>query len=262
MADVPLTTHGGGRKQSLTHGEALVAAEALQRGLSEEQSAFVVSGWRAEKGKPPVSRSAVRTAFGNIDGVERPRGTRHQGSTDPDSAWAQSRVPMVEQFLEQLQPATAATTRVRRDGSARPDKVALAQIGWSDETHSKVVMGDDASTKERVLPQSPGGSYCPLADGGQYPPPNEKLIVKDEADGGRMLCGVMMKVDAVGELEGHKFAELFDYSGTHVVGPTTFQDRFDAEIARVKELEGVWAKHKVTGPTKALPGGRYQLTAR
>ena len=66
VAGESLATHSGGRTCSLTHGEALVAAEALQRGLSEEQSAFVASGWRAEKGTPPVSRSAVRIAFGNV----------------------------------------------------------------------------------------------------------------------------------------------------------------------------------------------------
>ena len=52
------------------------------------------------------------------------------------------------------------------------------------------------------------------------------LVTKMEADGGRMLFAIGLKRnDETGDLEGHKMNPPFDYSGTDVVGPTTFQDR-------------------------------------
>ena len=70
VAGEPLAKpNGGGVKPSLTHGEALVAANALQRGFAEEQAAYMVSAWRELKGKGGVSRTAVMTAFSNLGPV-------------------------------------------------------------------------------------------------------------------------------------------------------------------------------------------------
>jgi hypothetical protein len=119
-----LANHGGGRAQSLTLGESLVAADCLRRGFAEEQAAYMVSAHRANKGKQPVSRTAVRTGFASVEGITRARGTRHQGSA-LDTVWKDSRLAMVTQFDNQLEPECLAAQRVRRDGREMAPKIDL-----------------------------------------------------------------------------------------------------------------------------------------
>ena len=262
VAGQPLATRGGGAPPKLTKGEALVAAKYVELGLAYEQVAYMVSAHRADKGKGPVSRTSVETAFySTLGGIERPRGTRTQGSyADENGVWRTSRVALATQLTEQLQERNLAAERGRRDGSVHASKMKLEQILWSDENHQKIIIGDNASTMERVLPRTPGGSHRLVEDGGEYPEPDARLLVKNETDGGRMAMAVMMKQnDETGELEGHK-AEPFDYSGTTVVGPTTFRERWDAELARVEKLDGgIWRNVRHQKVTPRYPGGRYQV---
>ena len=88
VAGKPLVTHGGGRTPVLTHGEALVATEILESGFALEQAAYMVTAHRTDKGKGPVSRTAVETGFAGLGGVTRARGTRCQGSTNPQQMCA------------------------------------------------------------------------------------------------------------------------------------------------------------------------------
>ena len=257
----PLASHGGGPEPSLTHGEALVVADCFERGFSQEQAAYTVSAHREKRGKPPVGRAAAQAAFERLGGIERARGTRQQGSrADPDSAWSKSRKAMAGQFVSQLKTSNVAAERNRRDGKKKAPKVQLEQIGWSDETHVDLTPGTNARTTEKVVPRSPKtGKYLSVEDGGVYPEPDAKLVVKHPHDGGRMLMGVAMVRDASGGLCGKRISEPFDYTGTIVVGMKRFTERWDAEIARVAKLEGQWGSYRKTGATKKLPGGRWQL---
>lgn len=103
----PLAKHGGGRKRKLSRGEALVAAECLERGVGREQTAHVLTARRELKGlgaEASVSSKAVRTGFNSLGGVTNRRGTTSTGSRDPTSAWAKSRFAQAEQFMRQVMP--------------------------------------------------------------------------------------------------------------------------------------------------------------
>ena len=174
----PLAVHGGGGAPKLTHGESLIATNILERGLAVEQAAYMVTAHRIAKGKGPVSRTAVETGFASVGGVTRARGTRCQGSFDVDGDWAQARVAIFGQIQGQLQSPTVANQRQRRDGTQSAGKIKLEQIAWSDETHVKIVPGDNSSTVERVAPRSPGGTVRAVEDGGEYRAPDARLVTK------------------------------------------------------------------------------------
>ena len=104
----PLAWHGGGVAPKLSHTEALVAADCLERGTGREQAAYILSKRRADKGiyrkdgEAKVSAKAIRTAFKGLGGVTNRRGTTCTGSRDVDSAWATSSLAQCTQFDEEI----------------------------------------------------------------------------------------------------------------------------------------------------------------
>ena len=65
----PLAYHGGGQAPKLSHTEALVVADCVERGTGQEQAAYIIGKRRAAKGiykkdgEAEVSRKAVQTAL-------------------------------------------------------------------------------------------------------------------------------------------------------------------------------------------------------
>ena len=103
LNDEPLKYHGGGQAPKLSHGEALVAADCIERGTGREQAAHIITARRKAKGvysekEAPVSAQAVRGAFKRLDGVTQKRGTTSTGSRDVESPWATSSLAQCEQF--------------------------------------------------------------------------------------------------------------------------------------------------------------------
>eukprot|EP00966_Prymnesium_polylepis_P325672 7381645-Prymnesium_polylepis.1 len=107
LNEEPLAWHGGGRAPKLSHGEALVAADCLERGTGREQASYILSKRHAAKGiygeaEAKVSAFAIRTAFKGLGGVTQKRGTTSTGSHDTDSPWAVSSLAQCTQFNEEI----------------------------------------------------------------------------------------------------------------------------------------------------------------
>jgi len=75
VAGESLRKPNSGRRQKLSHGEALVAADCMERGKGRAQAAYIVTARREEQGRSKVSEKAVRTAFRTLGGVTQRRGT-------------------------------------------------------------------------------------------------------------------------------------------------------------------------------------------
>ena len=171
VAGEQLANQGGGRTQKLTEGEAFVVADCFARGLSEEQAAFQVSAWRRAKGTydaadADVSRTAVNTAFAELGGITRARGTRPQGSHDKSSAWAKAWLAFAKQLKSQLQPDSLAQTRVRRKGES---KKAPAILGRCSRAHrTKLPLPPLSGGPPRPRPDRVDRRESPADRGGQH----------------------------------------------------------------------------------------------
>ena len=239
----PLVLPRSGRPLKLQEGAAVLAADcrATLR-LSEEQTALFLANVRAERGfdKPAVSRKAVHNAWRRCDGLTRPRGTRHQGAekTDAETDWCKARKLEAEQRLVQLGKRRRPRSWSRQDEAPSVD---LEGVFMTDETHLKIVLGDDDSTVENVLPEGPDGEFLCLEEGGEYPEPNRRLVVKCPADGPRGCCAGRRRLRAAaqpGVITTYSCLELSMYvfcACTSMWGSLLAQWRAEARVLKARE---------------------------
>ena len=145
-------------------------------------------------------------------------------------------------------PPVAASTAVA-------PRIVLEQILWSDQKHSKCVLGC-GSKHEYLVPVGPDGEYL-HPDAGGVMPARHPTIVPKFAQEARKAYSVMMK-EMDGQMRGFKAAP-FDYTGTLLVGPKKYATRQANEIADVLTLKSGGFEKFDAAKAVRLPGGRFQM---
>ena len=126
VAGESLRKPNSGRRQKLSHGEALVAADCMERGKGRAQAAYIVTARREEQGRSKVSEKAVRTAFRTLGGVTQRRGTDGTGSRDVESAWAQTSLAQAVPRSQRRRQGSAAAAKRTQPTVRRRRRAAVA----------------------------------------------------------------------------------------------------------------------------------------
>jgi hypothetical protein len=174
------------------------------------------------------------------------RSTRPQGSKEKHKAWLQCRVELCKQLQDQLKRGRAR----RRPNAKKADKskapaLLMDAILFADEMHSQCVIGGSGHNGttgklERRFPLDQQGKHCSTSNGGVRPP--SKPTVKPKFSKEMRGCFAVCTPKIAGKRTA-KRCKPFPYTGTTVIGITTFEKKVALEVRRVKKMQGVWKNH-------------------
>ena len=192
----------------------------------------MVNLYRQKNGLKEVSWSAVNDFAARSEKIKtQKRGTTKSGK-GAESAWAKKRLTQCKEWVAQLDPSAELPPGCRR--------VYLEALVFWDEHHKKTRLGH-ATKYENRISQNAEGKFCNPDDGGVFPAQRPTTSQKFAQDA-RVCCGVAMRKDLEGILEGVK-AEMFDYTGKIIVGLIAYFKAIQAELKRVCGLKGVWRNY-------------------
>jgi hypothetical protein len=235
--------HGGPKKRG-THAliedetpQGEVVYRALESGLSTTQTTIVLNEWRAGRGLPTVSWSAVEGFVLRSEVIQRSRRcTKKSGKDDKGSLWAGAREAEFIQYHEQLRLG-----RLPADCKEVLDSIAAGLwplhedgIAWWDEDHKGVIL-DFTSKYENQIARNPyDKTPCSVKFWGVLPGKKPQTAVKFPGEArGCFGCAMVQRAD--GTMEGVK-AEPYNYTGMWVVGVAEWEKLKEAEVGRVLKL--------------------------
>ena len=244
---------GGNRKLTirLDSFEAQIIADGMEAGLSVRRVWENVNRHRRENADELVSQSCIYYVLRKM----RPKvvniSKRKQGSSDPDSNWAQARCAWTKQLLAKFgtlkkREPTHGPVEKRFDGAIQ-GKLALDQIVWWDETHRKCLIGGQNPSKsiQIIFPRNEDGKID--IQNGQYSKERKTILnVKYEKEC-RLGLGVakVTPLDSDGNTlpaEGRR-CHPYDYSSKVMISIDDYKKMMKLEFQRVKSLKarnGYW----------------------
>jgi len=238
---------GGNRKMTIRMDslEAQIIADSIEAGLSTRRAWENVNRHRRDNNDELLSESCVSYALRKMKPKMVTIKTRKQGSSDPDSNWAQARYAWTCQLL-------ARFGRLERTPSHGPierkfdqhllQKLDLDQIVWWDETHRKCLIGTSSNPNKNyhiLFPRNEEGQFN--VEGKYSKERKSKLNVKYEKEC-RLGLGVAMVTplsdDGTPLPSVGKRCAPFDYTSKVIVSVDDYHKLMKIEFQRVKSLKG------------------------
>ena len=226
----------------------------LEQGVGVRQCTFILNTFRVRRDEPHVGVTTVWAACRRLNPLVTAIQKRKQGSSDPDSEWARSRL----NWVTQLMVLFLLLDKVTLGGDACPryfdsdivGTLVLVQVAFWDETHKIVQVGgngQDARRKQIRFYKDADGNVRDkdgkpyTAETGSVSAPQQILRMKytDEA---RLSLGVA-KVQMPDRTIIGKRAEPFDYTGQWVCTITTWRQLIAEQIRTVKGYSDQYAKN-------------------
>ena len=255
------------------HDDAIaILASALNLGLSMGIAVGRCNAKLLRDGRPPITKTVALRIVGELGGRVSAVGTAPQGSRDASSPWGVARNAFLTQVKAQFAAGALLPSQVGR--KRKPNKktkekmdaltehmpLVLERIAWFDQVHAKVEIGAGAMMNlQWSIPIAKNGRPCPISEGGVMPPKKFKRKLKFPAEV-RVQAGLAAVIDKVTGKRKAVRSPMWDYGGPSgdgwLLGPAQYDLYFNAEIARVVPLKGVWAKFNSQNPYKE----RFPLT--
>ena len=239
---------GGNRPMTIrmdSH-EAQIIADGIESGLSLVRVWQNVNRHRSENNDDLVSQSSIYYALRKM----RPKMVnikkRKQGSSEPESNWAQARYAWTRQLLarfgklKERHPQHGPIER-RFDGDLQ-GKLSLHQVVWWDETHRKCLIGgqNPSKTFQILFPRNENGDLD--IENGEYSKERKTVLnVKYEKE-----CCLGLGVAMVTPLsqDGTPLPQVgrrchpFDYTSKVMISIDDYERLKKIEFQRVKALNG------------------------
>ena len=243
---------GGNRPMTIkmNSSEAQIIADGMESGLSIKRVWENTNRHRRENDDELVSEAAIYYAVRKMKPKIVNMTKRKQGSSDPNSNWAQARRAWTQQLLARLgklvrEPKHGPLEK-RFDGDIQ-GKLALDQIVWWDETHRKCLIGGQNPSKsiQMLFPRNKEGRID--IEKGEYSQERKTILnVKYEKEC-RLGLGVAMvtPLDPDGTTlpaEGRR-CHPYDYSSKMMISVNDYKRMTKLEFDRVKSLKcrnGYW----------------------
>jgi len=225
--------------------EAQIIADGIESGLSIRRVWENVNCHKRENNDELVSESAIyyvlRKMKPKIVNIRK----RKQGSSDPDSNWAQARCAWTRQLLvrfDRVEREPKHGPVEKRFDSDLQGKLALDQIVWWDETHRKCLIGGQNPSKciQIKFPRNKDGKVD--IENGEYSAERKTILnVKYEKEC-RLGLGVAMVTplgpDAPPLSPVGRRCLPYDYSSKVMISVDDYKKRMKTEFQRVKSLKG------------------------
>ena len=243
---------GGNRPMTIkmNSSEAQIIADGMESGLSIKRVWENTNRHRRENDDELVSEAAIYYAVRKMKPKIVNMTKCKQGSSDPNSNWAQARRAWAQQLLARLgklvrEPKHGPLEK-RFDGDIQ-GKLALDQIVWWDETHRKCLIGGQNPSKsiQMLFPRNKEGRID--IEKGEYSQERKTILnVKYEKEC-RLGLGVAMvtPLDPDGTTlpaEGRR-CHPYDYSSKMMISVNDYKRMTKLEFDRVKSLKcrnGYW----------------------
>jgi hypothetical protein len=213
------------------------------------ETTMLVNRWCVRNGRESITRSSVWTCEMKMVKQTTKIQKRPQGTTDPESTWAQARYRYATQMLirfglhdqsENVQVGAVKLDQLKTADNALPDyynpfeltELNIRAIAWWDEVHKDCFIGDfrEGSKSQTRFPRNEEGQYDP---DGEYRDEKTLLTVKFPKQI-RLCLGVAVR-DSNGVEEGVRLTP-FDYTEKNVITIKNESEIIRKEIARVKNL--------------------------
>ena len=241
-------SRGGNRKITirLDSMEAQIIADSIESGLSQRRAWENVNRHRKENGDELVLESCVAYVLRKMKPKMVKIKKRKQGSTDPESNWAQARYAWTQQLLARFGrlPRTPLIGPIERKFDQHLlGKLDLNQIVWWDETHRKCLIGtvqNPSKDYDILFPRNNEGKFD--VEGGEYTKERKsRLNVKYEKEC-RLGLGVGMiaplSEDGTPLPSTGKRCHPYDYTSKVMISIEDYKRLMKVEFNRVRSLKG------------------------